>query len=161
MDGPVIQERHSAPSKGGVNINIIFDQARDLMSRSARVMCYYNTIHHAATRLRPPARGAGIRPAIVPDPAARIGAVVRGRDGEGIEPSCWARRARLAAAAHRSTRPWVLYSVAFSRDGEPSIVGGVGHGPPARLKAITDVRCSSVSECPRGPAREACQVPDG
>ena len=88
MDGPVIQEASQRALEAGVNINTIFDEARDLdVGIPLAVMCYYNTVHHAGPeRFAHMLRTAGICAAIVPDlPLEESGPWCTAADGEGIE----------------------------------------------------------------------------
>jgi len=88
MDGPVIQQASQRALDSGVNINIIFDEVRDLdVEIPLAVMCYYNTIHHAGhERFAHMLDDAGIVAAIVPDlPLEESGPWCTAADAEGVD----------------------------------------------------------------------------
>ena len=168
MDGPVIQEASQRALEAGVNINIIFDQARELdVEIPLAVMCYYNTIHHTGhERFAHLLNAAGIVAAIVPDrPLEESAPWCTAADGEGIEtvmlaaPTAPDSRLPLIAARARG----FLYSVGLlGVTGERASLAASATALAARLKAITDVPVLvGVGVSNAAQAREAVQVADG
>lgn len=168
MDGPVIQEASQRALEAGVNINIIFDEARELdVDIPLAVMCYYNTIHHAGhERFAHLLRAAGIVAAIVPDlPLEEAGPWCIAADAEGIETVMLAaptapdsRLPRIAARARG-----FVYSVGLlGVTGERSSLAASATDLAGRLKAITDVPVLvGVGVSNAAQAREAVHVADG
>ena len=168
MDGPVIQEASQRALEAGVNINIIFDEARELdVEIPLGVMCYYNTIHHAGhERFAHLLNVAGIVAAIVPDlPLEESGPWCTAADAEGIEtvmlaaPTAPDSRLPLIAARARG----FLYSVGLlGVTGERASLAASATALAARLKAITDVPVLvGVGVSNAEQAREAVRVADG
>lgn len=168
MDGPVIQEASQRALEAGVNINTIFDEARDLdVGIPLAVMCYYNTIHHAGTeRFAYLLRAAGICAAIVPDlPLEESGPWCVAADQEGIETVMLAaptapdeRLPRIAARARG-----FVYSVGLlGVTGERKSLAESATRLAGRLKAITTVPVLvGVGVSNADQARQACAVADG
>lgn len=168
MDGPVIQEASQRALEAGVNINTIFDEARDLeVGIPLAVMCYYNTIHHAGTeRFAYLLRSAGICAAIVPDlPLEESGPWCAAADQEGIETVMLAaptapdeRLPRIAARARG-----FVYSVGLlGVTGERQSLAESATRLASRLKAITTVPVLvGVGVSNADQARQACAVADG
>ncbi len=168
MDGPVIQEASQRALEAGVNINTIFDEARDLdVEIPLAVMCYYNTIHHAGPeRFAHLLRTAGICAAIVPDlPLEESGPWCTAADAEGIETVMLAaptapdeRLPRVAARARG-----FVYSVGLlGVTGERQSLAESATNLARRLKAVTDVPVLvGVGVSNAAQAREACAVADG
>ncbi|MCU1398975.1 MAG: trpA [Acidimicrobiales bacterium] len=168
MDGPVIQEASQRALDGGININIIFEQVRELdVEIPLAVMCYYNTIHHAGhERFAHLLDAAGIVAAIVPDlPLEESGPWCTAADAEGIETVMLAaptapddRLPRVAARARG-----FVYSVGLlGVTGERTSLAASATSLAGRLKAITDVPVLvGVGVSNAEQAREACLVADG
>ena len=168
MDGPVIQEASQRALEAGVNINTIFDGARELdVHIPLIVMCYYNTIHHAGhRRFAHLLQAAGISAAIVPDlPLEESGPWCESADSEGIETVMLAaptapdeRLPRIAARARG-----FVYSVGLlGVTGERQSLAESATTLAARLKAITDVPVLvGVGVSNAEQARQAVRVADG
>lgn len=168
MDGPVIQKASQRALDAGVNINIIFDQARELdVDIPLAVMCYYNTIHHAGhERFAHMLVSAGIAAAIVPDlPLEESGPWCVAADAEGVETVMLAaptapdeRLPRIAARARG-----FVYSVGLlGVTGERTSLAASATTLAGRLTAITDVPVLvGVGVSNAEQAREACLVADG
>ncbi|MEO6126625.1 MAG: tryptophan synthase subunit alpha [Ilumatobacteraceae bacterium] len=168
MDGPVIQEASQRALEAGVNINTIFDEARDLdVGIPLAVMCYYNTVHHAGhERFAHLLRAAGISAAIVPDlPLEESELWCTAADAEGIETVMLAaptapdeRLPRIAARARG-----FVYSVGLlGVTGERQSLAESATNLARRLKAVTDVPVLvGVGVSNAAQAREACGVADG
>lgn len=168
MDGPVIQEASQRALEAGVNINTIFDEARDLdVEIPLAVMCYYNTVHHAGPeRFAHLLRTAGICAAIVPDlPLEESGPWCTAADAEGIETVMLAaptapdeRLPRVTARARG-----FVYSVGLlGVTGERQSLAESATNLARRLKAVTDVPVLvGVGVSNAAQAREACAVADG
>ncbi|MCU1394548.1 MAG: trpA [Ilumatobacteraceae bacterium] len=168
MDGPVIQEASQRALEAGININIIFDQVRELdVEIPLAVMCYYNTIHHAGhERFAHMLDAAGIVASIVPDlPLEESGPWCTAADAEGIETVMLAAPtapdSRLPRIAARSRG--FIYSVGLlGVTGERTSLAASATSLAGRLKAITDVPVLvGVGVSNAEQAREACQVADG
>jgi tryptophan synthase alpha chain len=168
MDGPVIQEASQRALDAGVNINTIFDEARQLeVDIPLAVMCYYNTIHHAGhRRFAHLLVEAGIAAAIVPDlPLEESRPWCESADSEGIETIMLAaptapdeRLPRIAARARG-----FVYSVGLlGVTGERQSLAASATSLAARLKAVTDVPVLvGVGVSNAAQAREAVAVADG
>lgn len=168
MDGPVIQAASQRALDAGININIIFDQARELdVDIPLAVMCYYNTIHHAGhERFAHLLNAAGIVAAIVPDlPLEESGPWCVAADNEGIETVMLAaptapdeRLPRIAARARG-----FVYSVGLlGVTGERTSLAASATALAGRLKAITDVPVLvGVGVSNADQAREAVTIADG
>ena len=168
MDGPVIQEASQKALDAGVNINTIFDDARELdVGIPLAVMCYYNTVHHAGhRRFAHLLRSAGIVAAIIPDlPLEESGPWCESADSEGIETVMLAAPtapdARLPRIAARARG--FVYSVGLlGVTGERQSLAASATELARRLKAITDVPVLvGVGVSNAAQAREACGVADG
>ena len=168
MDGPVIQKASQRALEAGVNINTIFEEARDLdVGIPLAVMCYYNTIHHAGPeRFAHLLRTAGICAAIVPDlPLEESGPWCAAADAEDIETVMLAAPtapdARLPKVAARARG--FVYSVGLlGVTGERQTLAQSATDLAARLKAITDVPVLvGVGVSNAEQARQACMVADG
>jgi len=168
MDGPVIQEASQRALEAGVNINSIFDEARQLdVDIPLAVMCYYNTIHHAGhRRFAHLLVEAGISAAIVPDlPLEESRPWCESADSEGIETIMLAaptapdeRLPRIAARARG-----FVYSVGLlGVTGERESLAASATSLAARVKAITDVPVLvGVGVSNAEQARQAVTVADG
>jgi tryptophan synthase alpha chain len=168
MDGPVIQEASQKALDDGININIIFEQARELdVDIPLAVMCYYNTVHHTGhRRFAHLLRTSGITAAIVPDlPLEESRPWCESADSEGIETVMLAaptapdeRLPRIAARARG-----FVYSVGLlGVTGERQSLAESATNLAARLKAVTDVPVLvGVGVSNEAQAREACLVADG
>ena len=168
MDGPIIQEASQRALEAGVNINTIFDEARQLdVDIPLAVMCYYNTIHHAGhRRFAHLLVEAGISAAIVPDlPLEESRPWCESADSEGIETIMLAaptapdeRLPRIAARARG-----FVYSVGLlGVTGERQSLAASATSLAARVKAITDVPVLvGVGVSNAEQAREAVAVADG
>ena len=168
MDGPVIQEASQRALDAGINMNIIFEQARELdVDIPLAVMCYYNTIHHTGhRRFAHLLQTAGIVAAIVPDlPLEESGPWCESADFVGIETVMLAaptapdsRLPRIAARARG-----FVYSVGLlGVTGERQSLAASATQLAGRLKAITDVPILvGVGVSNAAQAREAVGIADG
>lgn len=168
MDGPAIQEASQRALDAGVNINIIFDQARELdVDIPLAVMCYYNTVHHAGhERFAHLLVAAGISAAIVPDlPLEESGPWCAAADAEGVETVMLAaptapdeRLPRIVARARG-----FVYSVGLlGVTGERQSLAASATELAGRLKAVTHVPVIvGVGVSNADQARQAVTVADG
>lgn len=168
MDGPVIQEASQRALEAGVNINTIFDGARELdVGIPLAVMCYYNTVHHAGhERFAHLLNAAGICAAIVADlPLEESGPWCAAADAAGIETVMLAaptapdeRLPRITARARGFVYSVGLLGVTGERDSLAASATTLA----GRLKKITDVPVLvGVGVSNAAQAAQAVTVADG
>jgi tryptophan synthase alpha chain len=168
MDGPVIQQSSQVALDAGATPVSILHEVRSLdVGIPLAVMCYYNTVFHAAhERFANDLRAAGVVAAIVPDlPLEESGDWCAAADAAGVETVMLAaptapdeRLPRVVARARG-----FVYSVGLlGVTGERTSLAGTATALAARVKKVTAMPVLvGVGVSNAAQAVEASRVADG